>query len=89
MDGWKGNWKFWAHGSVSPSVDLIWVTLCDRKLAEELGDPHSPLQLVKATRTATHSQRHSGARSGNESRRNTGRTLVKSTVFYGEKKKVQ
>lgn len=39
MDGWKGNRKFWACGSVSSSVDLIWLTLCDRKLAEDLGGP--------------------------------------------------
>lgn len=40
MDVWKGNRKFWARGTVSASVDLIWVTLYDRKLAEELADPH-------------------------------------------------
>lgn len=42
MDGWKGNRKFWAGGSVFATVDLIWVTLCYRKLAEELGDPPPP-----------------------------------------------
>lgn len=43
MDGWKGNRKFWARGSVFATVDLIWVTLCYRKLAEELGDPPPPI----------------------------------------------
>lgn len=39
MDGWKGNKKFGAAGSVSASVDLIWAGLGDRELAEEQGGP--------------------------------------------------
>lgn len=36
IDGWERNRKFWACGSVPASVDLIWATLYDKKLAEEL-----------------------------------------------------
>lgn len=59
MDGWKGNRKFWAGGSVFATVDLIWVTLCYRKLAEELGDPPPPPSLevrMEGTGTCTHSK---------------------------------
>lgn len=58
MDVWKGNGKFWARGSVSASVDLIWVTLCDRKLAEELADPPAPNTEVMLELTGTNMHTH-------------------------------
>lgn len=56
MDGWKGNNKFGAAGSVSASVDLIWAGLGDRELAEELGGPPPP--PVEVTMVHTHGQAH-------------------------------
>lgn len=53
MDGWKGNKKFGAAGSVSASVDLIWAGLGDRELAEELGGPPPPPMEVTMVHTWT------------------------------------
>lgn len=54
----KGIEKFGALGSVSLSVNLIWLTLCDSKLAEELSDP-PPLEVVmEVTGKYTHAYDH-------------------------------